>query len=473
MAQIQSGAGSDLLSVDAINKAARAALYDTNGNALALDADDQPSIASGLLSMGLNDRSVLPMRVDRFGSQAQASHQPMFTESFEGSSLNIIRWLATSTTMTAAQSSVAGLTINSGAITTINTGYMVQSNRRFLKTQRQPLHAKIRARLAHVNNSVMEIGFGDASTYNGANTTGAYWQVTAAGVVQPVLTFNGGDQTGSDARGVLDLSKYYTFDVFVDDDEVSFIIQDTATGLIINKQSIKLPLTAARLWSTTQLPIMLRCYNTGTAPASASQLIVSDVYVALLDGVLNAPVPHTMAMMHRNATAHVLSGVQSAQFANSAFPASATLSNTAAGYTTLGGLFQFAAVAGANTDYALFGYQVPSPATLVVTGIDIDTWNTGVASATTPTLLMWGVTTNLTAVSLATANHARVGLGSQVLAVGTPIGGQADRRISKQFQTPIVCGPGRYLDIILRVPVGTATASQVIQGMVNIEGYWG
>ena len=49
--------------------------------------------------------------------------------------------------------------------------------------------------------------------------------------------------------------------------------------------------------------------------------------------------------------------VQAAQWANSAAPASAALSNTAAGYATLGGLFQFAAVAGAATDYALFGFQ--------------------------------------------------------------------------------------------------------------------
>jgi len=49
-----------------------------------------------------------------------------------------------------------------------------------------------------------------------------------------------------------------------------------------------------------------------------------------------------------------------ANYANSAAPASATLSNTAAGYTTLGGQFQFAAVAGAETDYALFAYTVPA-----------------------------------------------------------------------------------------------------------------
>ncbi len=202
MAQIQSGAGSDLLTIDTVSKAARASLYDANGNPLAVVADTQPASVSGLLSLGMNDRSVLPMRLDRFGSQAQASHQPMFVESFEGGTLHPIRWTSTATTMAATQSSIAGLTINSGAITTVTTGYMLKSNRAFLKSQRQPLHTKIRARPWHFNNSVMELGFGDAATFNGAHTTGAYWQVTATGVVQPVLTYNGVDQTGADATGL-------------------------------------------------------------------------------------------------------------------------------------------------------------------------------------------------------------------------------------------------------------------------------
>lgn len=471
MAQIQSGASSDLLTVDPISKAARVALYDQNSRPLALNVDSQPATPTGILSLGMNDRSALPMRIDRFGSQAQASHMPMFIEQFEGGTIHPIRWKITATTMAATQSSIAGLTINSGAITTVSTGYMLQSNRAFLRSQRQPLHGKFRARLWHFNNAVMELGFGDATTFNGANTTGAYWQVAANGVVQPVLTFNGVDITGTDVRGSLDLTKYYTFDVFMDDDEATFMAQDTSTGLVVSKQNIKLPLSAQRLFSATQLPMLLRCYNTGVAPATAPQMIVTAVYVAMLDGITNAPQPHIMAMMHRDATSRFDSGAQTAQFANSAAPASAVLSNTAAGYTTLGGLFQFAAVAGAATDYALFGFQVPSPATLVVTGIDIESWNTGAAVATTPTLLTWGLATNQTAVSLATAGAARIGLGAQDFAVGAAIGARA-QRLSKQFQTPVVCGPGRFLDIILRMPVGTATASQVIAGMVNIEGYF-
>ena len=470
MALIQDQSG-NILSVDPTSKAARALLYDANGNPLVYNANDAPATPAGLLTMGLNDRNVLPMRVDRFGSQALAWHTPMFVESFEGGTYNPIRWTAANTTMAAAQAAATGMVLNSGSIVTASTGYIFRSNRAFLRMQRAPLHTRFRAKAYAQNNSVMEWGFGDATTISTANTTGAYWQVTASGIVQPVVTFNGVDQAGSDIRSLLDTSKFYVWDVLLDDDCAIFTVQDSSTGLIVSKQVINVPLSGVRMLSTTQIPVFFRLYNTASAPSLAPQLIVSDVYVAILDANLNLPYAHLKATHHRDAAKHPQTGVQTATFSNSAEPASATLSNTAAGYTTLGGKFQFAAVAGAATDYALFGFQVPSPSTLLITGIDIECWNTGAAVATTPTLLTWGVATDLTAVSLATANHARVGLGAQDFAVGAAVGARATR-VSKSFNTPLVTGPGRYVDIILRMPVSTATASQVIAGMVNIEGYF-
>ena len=51
------------------------------------------------------------------------------------------------------------------------------------------------------------------------------------------------------------------------------------------------------------------------------------------------------------------------------------------------------------------------------------------------------------------------------------VGAKAER-ISKAFRTPLHCPFNRFVHVILRMPVGTATASQVIAGMVNIEGYF-
>ena len=40
------------------------------------------------------------------------------------------------------------------------------------------------------------------------------------------------------------------------------------------------------------------------------------------------------------------------------------------------------------------------------------------------------------------------------------------------FEVPLRTDPGRLMHVIVRVPVGTATASQVISGSVTIRGYF-
>ncbi|MBL0304366.1 MAG: hypothetical protein IPQ23_22190 [Cytophagaceae bacterium] len=168
---------------------------------------------------------------------------------------------------------------------------------------------------------------------------------------------------------------------------------------------------------------------------------------------------------------------QTANYANSTAPVSATLSNTAAGYTTLGGQFQFAAVAGAETDYALFAYQVPTGNTLIVRGVWIDTVNTGAAVATSPTMLQWAIAAGSSAVSLATTDGAatkspaRVGLGFQTFPIAAAIGAQATR-VGVNLDSPLAVNSGEFLHIMLRMPLGTATASQVIRGICGINAYF-
>lgn len=430
---------------------------------------DQPTNIGGVTMFGKADEMLLPVRADRFGGLSSALFTPLFADSFEGATIHSIRWNITNTTMAATQSTVAGVTFNSGAITTATTGYMLQSTNKFLKILRFPLHGKFRARIAHVVNSVFELGFADAATFNGTNTTGAYFQVTSAGVLQPVLTFNSVDITGTSIT--YDITKYYTFDIFIDDDDVLFTVQDSSTGLIINRQSIKLPLTAQRILSSTAISTQIRLYNTATPPATASQVFLTNTMILGLDILQNKTWPAALSGFHRGSINNPFTGAQLTQWSNSAEPTSATLSNTTAGYTTLGGKFQFATVAGAATDYALFAFQVPSPSNLVITGITIDAWNTGAAVATTPTLLTWGVATGSTAASLATATVNRLGLGSQSFPVGAAVGANVTQ-INKSFITPLYVPSGRFVHIILRMPVGSATATQVVAGLVNIEGYF-
>ena len=290
-------------------------------------------------------------------------------------------------------------------------------------------------------------------------------------MLQPVLTFNSIDQAGTDIASLLSAANYYTFDVICDDDSATFTCQDSSTGLLISRQTITVPITGQRLFSSSQSPVIARLYNTGSAPATAPQMFLTDFIALQLDMLTNKPYSDVMSSIARSSWESPFTGAQLATWSNSAEPASATLSNTAAGYTTLGGKFQFAAVAGAVTDYALFGFQIPAPANLMITGIDIDTWNTVVAVATTPTLLVWALGFGSTAVSLASASIVRVPIGAQSFPVGEAAGAVA-QRITKQFRTPISIGSARFVQVILRMPVGTATATEVFAGLVNIEGYF-
>lgn len=430
---------------------------------------DQPTNVAGVTMFGKVDEMLLPVRLDRFGSLSSALFTPLFADSFEGTTIHPIKWNITNTSMSSIQSSVSGVTFNSGAINTPTTGYMLQSTNKFMKILRSPLHGKFRTRIAHVVNSVVEIGFADAATFNGINTTGAYFQVTSSGVLHPVLTFNSVDITGTSIT--YDITKYYTFDIFIDDDDVFFTVQDTSTGLIINRQVIRLPLTAQRIFSSTSISTQIRLYNTASAPATAPQVFLTDVMILRLDVVQNKPWSAALSGFHRGSINNPFTGAQLAQWSNSAEPASATLSNTAAGYTTLGGKFQFSTVAGATSDYALFAFQSPPPANLNITGITIDSWNVGAAVTSTPTLLTWAVATGSTNVSLATATVNRLGLGSQSFPVGAAIGANTNQ-IVKRFVTPLFVPSGRFFHVILRMPVGTATTNQIVAGIVNIEGYF-
>lgn len=169
-------------------------------------------------------------------------------------------------------------------------------------------------------------------------------------------------------------------------------------------------------------------------------------------------------------------GLQSANYTNNTAPANATLSNTTAGYTTLGGLFQFAAPAGAETDYALFAYQVPVGQHLYVDSVRIEAVITGNKSSTSETVLQWALAANSSAVSLATGGPnppTRFPVGIQQAPKSASRGDAfAPGPIVYAPRTPVVINPTYFFHVILRVPVGSATPSQTIRGFVNVEGYF-
>jgi hypothetical protein len=223
------------------------------------------------------------------------------------------------------------------------------------------------------------------------------------------------------------------------------------------------------MWGATSLPFYSRVWNSSVAPSVAPILTLGYLQILSTDWGLNPDMSQVASSLGLSSGRNPYSGVQLENHTNSTAPTSATLSNTTAGYTTLGGRFQFAAVAGAATDFALFGFQVPAGSRFICEGIHIETYNTGAAVATTATVLEWSMGFNSSAVSLATANIIRKQVGVQSFAVGAAVGATTNI-IDTNFITPEVVESGRFLHVILNMPIGTATASQIIRGVCNIKG---
>jgi hypothetical protein len=185
------------------------------------------------------------------------------------------------------------------------------------------------------------------------------------------------------------------------------------------------------------------------------------------------PIPgYSMKPSYR--TPRPLEGTQTANHTNNTVPGTAALSNTVPSYATLGGKFLFASAVGAETDYALFGYQVPSTHRFICTGVRISA-AVAVALTTTATLLEWALGLGSTAASLATADADPVfgprilPLGSQGFVASAAVGIAAPD-ILCLFDSELVVEASRYVHAIVREPVGAATGT--FRGAVTFDGWF-
>jgi hypothetical protein len=328
-----------------------------------------------------------------------------------------------------------------------------------------------------VAGAVTEIGAFVATGVT-SPTSGSFFRYGSDGTLRGVSVSVTGTESTTSVIPTPSLNAAHDYVIWIMGKAIVFQIDDVVVG------SIPLGITAPSPVTSESSPFCARLYN-ASATATAQQVYLHRCVGALYGGTYGYDRQFLAALGGDIGSQGVVgAGTGSlANWANSAAPVSATLSNTAAGYTSLGGQFQFTAVSGSETDCALFAFQVPTQTatnqgrTLVVHGVNIGTFNMGAAVATTPTLLQWGIAYDGTAVSLATADSAstkaprRVPLGCQSLPVGLAVGGSVpDLRVD--FRQPLSVNAGNYLHIILKIPVGTATASQIIRGVVSINATW-
>lgn len=408
----------------------------------------------------------------------------LWDDVFNYTALNTSVYQGVTSTMTIALSG-GSLNLNAGNAVAASNVARVQSYKTFPCIGSFPTYVdywfKISA--AAPTNGRAELGVGYATTTT-TPTDGIYFKIDN-GSLKGVVNYNG-TETSVTLLSTIAINSVYHGLIVISNDLVEFWLDVDAVQIKFGE--IKRRTTQSGHSMNTFLPLLMRQYNASGGASSAFQVQVHKVTVTIGDANNVRPWSAVSSGMGLGTlgSPHGAAAGQLANYANSAAPASASLSNTAAGYTTLGGQFQFAAVAGAETDYALFAYQVPAGSTtqparsLIITGVTIYTFNMGAAVATTPTLLQWGLGLGSTGVSLAVTDSATAGtrapkrilLGAQSLPVATAVGGSADKEINVSFQTPYTVEPGTYCHVILKMPVGTATASQVVRGIVMINGYF-
>jgi hypothetical protein len=408
----------------------------SDGGPLTLAEGASTDGAQGILILGENDSNARAVRVDRSGGIASASAVTKLNEPFDSATVNTLRWIVATTTFVPSQTTT-GWSANSTNLATANAVASLTSFRQFASPQRSPLQAKIRARVPETSNVTADFGFGAPSGV-AAPVNGAFWRA-ASGAILPVLTFAGVEiAAGTDIAGLIDPALFYTWDIWKDDDGAVFTVHNTADDTIVSEQHLQLPAGTARMFAVSHIPVYVRMFNGPIAPSvGTSAFVVSDLTVLTLDAAAPEPVAQQASANSMGGNVNPQTGVSIVTHTNSTEPANATLSNVAAGYTTLGGKFRFAAVAGAATDYCLFGIQIPAPAEYVLTGLDIGLENLGAVSATTATLLEWFVAYGGATVSLADATHRRIPIpDSQSIPVGAVIGAAFPKVTPRPHECP-------------------------------------
>lgn len=372
------------------------------------------------------------------------------------------------------------LNTNGASVTTTGTGCQLQTYRHFPLQGGGGMYSETAMALTNnpVTNWTLDFGqFLPAAASTSIPLDGTYFRINSSGVFG-VVNNNGTEQTSSVFTFTPVIGRVYKYNISISDTEVEFWIDDVLYG------EIPKPTGTGSVFYAGSAPFAIRHHHTGVTSA-VIQAKFANYTIGMAD-------MDNSRLWATNKAGQGLSGTNTpsggaagmtANNVNSTVPATATLSNTAAGYPTLGGNFVFAAVAGAETDYALFAYLNPAPTTgitgrnLVIRGAWVHVWNQVVAVATTPTIMQWSIAVGSTAVSLATVDGAatrlpkRLSLGAQSFPIGSVVG-YMPPAVDTNMDAPLVVEPGTYVHIILRMPLGTATATETFRGTVGVNAYW-
>lgn len=204
----------------------------------------------------------------------------LLSDTFEGAAVNTVIWTQSNTGMTQTVAT-GGVTLNAGSSTTSGNFSILSSVKSIRSFAELGLYFQDRARLITQTNAVLELGWGAVSGTS-APTNGVFFRVPSSGVLQGVINFNGTETvTQLATAGTLAAATYYTFELFVFEDEVRFEVA-SADGVVNISTTVAIPNGNASATSTSTLSNFARVYNSA-ATSAAAQIVLGNVIVTQMD----------------------------------------------------------------------------------------------------------------------------------------------------------------------------------------------
>lgn len=411
----------------------------------------------------------------------------IFNDTFNATAQNTANWRHSFTTMTMTQS--AGfLNVNAAGTSTVASNYAyLNSFRYFPLIGTAPLSVEFSCAFSElpIANEVLQFGMGIA-TGAADPIDGVWFEYTSAGL-KGVTRYNSGTAVKTDLVASLSVNVTRHFTIVVGEDEVEFWVDDVLYGVQTVAAGQGQP------FMTSALPIFMQKYNNGTVGASPNLIArFGDVSVSIMDIATNQTWANQMSswglgLQGQNGGTM---GSSQVQWANTALPTAAAATNTTAALGAfLGGIFLMNAPATSATDVIIASWLNPAggvnqtPRTIKLRGVKIDCVNSVVAVATTATTfavaLAWGGTQlslgTVTADTGSFVNNTAKARRIQPLGViSFPVAaavGAAATPIQFDFEAPIVINPGEYLQVVAKILVGTATATEVFQWVISPNLY--
>jgi hypothetical protein len=412
----------------------------------------------------------------------------LFSDTFNATTQNTGNWKHTFTTMTMTQS--AGfLNVNAAGTSTVaNNSAFLQSWRYFALQGTAPLAVEFTGQFTAypTANEVFMAGLGVAVAA-AQPVDGVWFQLSSAGL-EGVQRYNSGSTVNTTLVAdvsTLPLNTNAKYVAVIGEREIEWWIDDVLYG------RSEIPNANGQPFLSTSLPVFIQKYNSGTVGSSPNMIVkVGDVSVTLMD--LNANMAWANQMASCGLGMQGLNGgtmgSPQVQWANTALPTAAAATNTTAALGAfLGGIFQMNAPATSATDVIIASYQNPvgsvnqTARTMKIRGIKVDCVNSVVAVATTASTFAVAVAWGASALSLATAETGSFvtatakarriqPIGVISFPVGSAIGAQASG-IQFDFEAPLVINPGEFVQIIAKILVGTATATEVFQWVISPNLY--